>query len=69
MHPSYQLEEINMGIVLSQLIQSDISYADAHEICATVNRRYRNETHYINRRTVIEMQLEDYAMKQIEHIV
>jgi hypothetical protein len=62
--PSYQLEEVNMGIVLSQLIQSDISYTEAHEICAIINSRYKNELHYINRRTIIEKQLEDFERKQ-----
>jgi hypothetical protein len=61
--PRYQLEEVDMGIVLSQLIQSDINYTDAHEICAIINRRYENELHYIERRNIITLQLEDFKEK------
>ena len=64
--PDYQLSECDMGIVLSQLIQSDINYADAQEICAIINRDYANEWHYMTRRNIIEMQLDDFKKKQKE---
>jgi hypothetical protein len=62
-YPSYQLEEVNMGIVLSQLIQSDVSYADAQEICAQINDKYADEGYYITRRNIIELQLEELRAK------
>jgi hypothetical protein len=58
--PSYQLEECDMGIVLSQLIQSDINYSDANKICAIMNRDYENEMHYMYRRNIIKWQLEEF---------
>jgi hypothetical protein len=60
---SFQLSECDMGIVLSQLIQSDINYSDAHEICAIINRDYENELHYMYRRNIIELQLEEFEKK------
>jgi hypothetical protein len=57
-NPAYQLEEPDMGIVLSQLIQSNTSHADARKTCATLNSRYRDESHYMIRRSIIAMQLD-----------
>jgi hypothetical protein len=61
--PSYQLEEINMGIVLSQLIQSDVSFDDAYEICAIINQKYKNELYFMFRWNVVQLQLEDFKVK------
>jgi hypothetical protein len=58
-HPSYNLEEADMGIVLSQLIQSEIGYTEAYEICKILNDRYGNELHYIERRNVVGAELEE----------
>jgi hypothetical protein len=63
-YSSFQLSEMDMGIVLSQLIQSDINDSDAHEICAIINRSYKNKAHYNRRRMIIKMQLEDLAAKR-----
>jgi uncharacterized protein YeeX (DUF496 family) len=52
-----------MGIVLSQLIHSDVSYTDAQEICAQINDKYANEWHYITRKNVLELQLDDFERK------
>jgi hypothetical protein len=61
--PDFDLEEMDMGIVLSQLIQSDIDYNDAWKICAIVNRRYNDAMHYMTRRNIVEQQLDEWKRK------
>jgi hypothetical protein len=63
--PDFQLSEADMGIVLSQLIQSpDVGFSEAQEVCAFLNQKYSNELHYMYRRTVIELQLDEFEKKR-----
>jgi hypothetical protein len=56
-NPMFDLDEVDMGIVLSQLIQSNISSADAWKICATVNSAYADKRHYLIRRNIVSQEL------------
>jgi hypothetical protein len=61
--PSYRLEEMNMGIVLSQLIQSEIGFDEGYVICAMLNDSYADRIHYMNRWDIVRCQLEHFWEK------
>jgi hypothetical protein len=62
-NPMFDLDEADMGIVLSQLIQSDTSSDEAWEICATVNSAYADKWHYAIRRNIVEQELSEAIIR------
>jgi hypothetical protein len=61
--PSFQLQEMDMGIVLSQLIQSDVNYSEAQKICAIINRKYKDKPYFQFRWHVVSLELSELNRK------